>query len=87
MRAQEDQIRWKNAELIRTGIEQRVGLSDNGSVPRSDYDSAVRTNQELFEAWTASVDIEELDDADPTDIWPIGQDKLKGRHRENKLSI
>lgn len=76
-RAREDQVMSHNARITREEIELRVGLNNNGAVQRDQYDSAVKTNQQLLDAWEASLDTKELDNADPTDIWPVGQDTLR----------
>ena len=77
-RATEDCYTWHRAQLALEDIERRVGVSDNGSVHCNEYASAVQTNRELFRAWKATLDPGELDDVDPVDIWPVGQDTLRG---------
>ncbi|PPR07152.1 hypothetical protein CVT24_010700 [Panaeolus cyanescens] len=73
----EDDARWYAAEATLEAIEEEVGLRGDGSVSHDHYDTAVQINQELFDAWKASVDLQELGDVDPADIWPVGRDSLQ----------
>ncbi|PPQ74095.1 hypothetical protein CVT24_012940 [Panaeolus cyanescens] len=72
-----DQAMWYAAHARRVAIEEEIGLRGDKSVTPDCFRAAVKTDQRLFDAWKAGLDLQELGNVNPAEIWPIGRDSLK----------
>ncbi|PPR04741.1 hypothetical protein CVT24_006899 [Panaeolus cyanescens] len=72
-----DQALWYAARARYVAMEGEIGLRGDKSVTPDNFRAAVKTNQRLFDAWKAGLDLQELGNVNPAEIWPIGRDSLK----------